>query len=187
MNNTNTFPHRVRYNNYLNDIEEPNNMENTVETSIENNNNNNLQQDTNIVIDTAIYILGSTEETYIQNTPNNTQNNQTTQNKSNDTNNHIKLQNFNEECVICFDEINLGNKHIEYDTIVLKCNHAFHYHCYLQWVIDSYQVFLNKTKCPLCNQLVGNKSKYYLILRKKHHHIIENLGKVEHNLSNPFF
>jgi len=187
MNNTTTFPHRVRYNNYLNDIEEPNIIENNVVTSIENN--NNPHPDTNIVIDTEIYIPGSTDETYIQNnqtnqnTPNNTQNTPT----PNDTNIDIELQNFNEECVICLDEINLGNKHIEYDTIVLKCNHAFHYHCYLQWIIDSYQVFYNKTKCPLCNQLVGNKSKYYPILRKKHHHIIENLGKVEDNLNNPFF
>ena len=58
MNNTTTFPHRVRYNNYLNDIEEHNNMENIVENSIENSieNNNNSHPDTNIVIDTEIYI-----------------------------------------------------------------------------------------------------------------------------------
>lgn len=130
--------------------------------------NNNSHPDTNIVIDPEIYIPGSTEENYIQNTANNT-------------------QNFNDECVICLDEINLGTKHIEYDTIILECNHAFHYHCYLQWIIDSYQVFYNKTKCPLCNQLVGNKSKFYPILRKKHHHIIENLGKAEDTLNNPFF
>lgn len=181
MNNT-TYPHRVRYNNYLNDVEELNNME-----------NNNSHPDTNIVIDTEIDILNNTEENYIQNTPDNTQNKQTDQNKqtaqhkSNDTSIDIEIQNFNEECVICLDEINLGNKHIEYDTIILKCNHAFHYHCYLQWIIDSYQVFYNKTKCPLCNQLVGNKSKFYPILRKKHHHIIENLGKAEDTLNNPFF
>ena len=95
MNNTTTFPHRVRYNNYLNDIEEPNSIENNVVTSIENNNNNS-HPDTNIVIDTEIYIQGSTDETYIQNSPN-IQNTPNTQNTStpNDTNIDIELQNFN--------------------------------------------------------------------------------------------
>ena len=98
-----------------------------------------------------------------------------------------KLKQYNEECVICLDDINLGSKHIEYDILVLECNHAFHYQCYLQWVIDSNQVFYNKTKCPLCNQFVSNKTNYHINLRKKHHHCIENLGKEKDTTNNPFF
>lgn len=143
MNNN----HSVKYNNYFNDFDD---IDNT--SIIPQNNNNN--------IDTEINIPGCIEDI-------------NTENDIIDTKNNIKLNKFNDECVICLDEINLGNKHIEYDTILLECNHAFHYDCYLQWIIDSYQVLFYKTKCPLCNQLVANKSIFYPILRKKYLHNIE--------------
>lgn len=111
-------------------------------------------------------------------------NSTTNLNNINDATINIKCKfKFNEDCVICLDEINLGNKYIEYDTIILECNHAFHYQCYLQWIIDSQQVFFNKTKCPLCNQYSNYKSTFYPILRKKHYLNIENLKTIDNSLN----
>ena len=98
---------------------------------------------------------------------------------SNPVNTFIEIQPLNNECMICLDDINLGVKNITCDTVILECNHAYHYQCLLQWIIDSHQVFFMKVKCPLCNQFMGIKIKYYPNLKKTHQHLIENIHKPE--------
>ena len=115
----------------------------------------------------------------------NQQHNYTNQQHNNVKNKEIRvlceLENINDECMICLEDINLGKESINIDTIVLDCKHAYHYQCFLQWIVDSYQVFFHKIKCPLCNQKVGIKSIYYPTLRKKHYHTIDNIYNTNTN------
>lgn len=96
----------------------------------------------------------------------------------------IELNNFNDDCMICLDTINLGKQYLNYDTVILNCNHVYHYQCLLNWVIDSKQVYYRNIKCPLCNQNVPIKIKYHNSLKKKHTHAIvdELILKTKHNI-----
>lgn len=50
----------------------------------------------------------------------------------------IDLINTDKECVIC-----LGNIENKENSIILSCNHIFHYDCFKNW-------YSKNTTCPLC-------------------------------------
>lgn len=82
-----------------------------------------------------------------------------------DTDQSKNIKYYNDDCMICLDTIQLNKTPIDYDIVILECKHAYHYHCFLQWIIDSKQAHKYKINCPLCNQLTGIKSIYYPALK----------------------
>ena len=56
----------------------------------------------------------------------------------------ISTDNINEECSICYNELNTAS-HIAN----LSCNHLFHFDCVKTW-------FINNGKCPICRSNVFN-------------------------------
>ena len=62
-----------------------------------------------------------------------------------------ELNLFNENCPICLDEIM-----INYEIIILECNHGFHVQCLMKWI--KYDI-LNNRHCPICNKIFYNKKR----------------------------
>ena len=51
------------------------------------------------------------------------------------------MEELDDTCPICFEEINQDNSHI------LECNHKFHTNCIVKWFRNSHK------NCPLCNDI----------------------------------
>jgi hypothetical protein len=62
------------------------------------------------------------------------------------------LEKANEECPICLDPL-----HSDLCMITKKCDHFFHYDCYVEYITSCMQKEDKTIECPLCRTIQSTK------------------------------